>query len=260
MAKATKKAPVAVPKAMKKKKSKAMKKQQVAVKFNGGLGDAKMEIVWKNHLHNAIMKSSGGTVTVKPTFTCTEDADRLYKCTCTFKGKSYKSDKPAPSKQAAEHAAAKACMEAMYPEEFKFCAKGREIGGAKKKLTAEEKPPLSAKCKLCDAIQLLVRKNLKRSLAADDMKWETDEKDKMYKCKVTISPKVDRLVGGKSFTGKVCDSKKAGEDLVAATAYTQMKSTLAPLETAALAAKKAKNKAKVELLKKKQAAKKAAAK
>jgi hypothetical protein len=256
MAKATKKAPVAVPKAMKKKKSKAMKKQQVAVKFNGGLGDAKMEIVWKNHLHNAIMKSSGGTVTVKPTFTCTEDADRLYKCTCTFKGKSYKSDKPAPSKQAAEHAAAKACMEALYPEAFKFCAKGREIGGAKKKLTAEEKPPLSAKSKLCEGVQLLVRKNLKRSIVAEDLKWETDEKDNMYKCKVTISTKVDRLVGGKSFTGKVCDSKKAGEEAAAEAAYTAMKTTLTPLQTAAEAAKKAKIKAKVEAMKLKAKAKK----
>jgi hypothetical protein len=214
-----------------------------------------MEIVWKNHLHNAIMKNSGGTVTVKPTFTCTEDAERMYKCTCTFKGKSYKSDKPAPSKQAAEHAAAKACMEAMYPEAFKFCAKGREIGGAKKK--PAEPVPQSAKSTLCSAVQLLVLKNLKRSISAEDLKWETDEKDKMFKCKVTISPKVDRLVGGKSFTGKVCDSKKAGEEAAAEAAYAAIKTTLTPLQTAAEAAKKAKIKAKVELMKKKAAAKKA---
>jgi hypothetical protein len=253
---AAKKAPVAVPKAMKKKKSKAMKKQQVAVKFNGGLGDAKMEIVWKNHLHNALMVKSGGTVKTPPTYSCTEDADRNYKCTMTLNGQRYTSDKPAPSKQAAEHAAAKACMEAMFPEEFKFCSKGREIGGAKKKLSDDEKPPLSAKSKLCQAVQLLVRKNLKRSIGGDDMKWETDEKDKMFKCKVTISPKVDRLVGGKSFTGKVCDSKKAGEEAAAEAAYTAMKTTLGPLEAAAVTAKQAKIKAKVEAMKLKQKAKK----
>jgi hypothetical protein len=263
MAKAMKKAAVAVPKAMKKKKAKAMKvKPGVAVKFFGGKGEKdKMEIVWKNHLHNAIMVASGGKVVTKPTYTCaagkgSAPGAELFKCTLQYSGKSYASPEAQPSKQAAEHAAAKVCMEAMYPEPYKFVTKGREIGGAKKKLAEEEKPEIGPKGKFCAGVQLMVLKTLKRGLQPGDITWETEEKDGKYKCKVTLA----KTIGGKSFVGGSCDSKKAGEDLAASTAYTQMKSTFAPLETAALAAKKAKNKAKVELLKKKQAAKKAAAK
>jgi hypothetical protein len=211
-----------------------------------------IESKWKSQLHNTIMVKSGGVVKVKPSYKSVEDASKMWTCKVSYGGKTYTSDPPLPSKKAAEHAAAKALMEAKYPDEFKFVSKGREIGGAKKPVV--DAPPQGAKNKLCSAVGLIVYKNQKRSIAKGDFEWATSESGAGYVCKVTITKKVG-AEGGKNFTGAKCDSKKKAEESAAEAAYAAMKKILGPMEEAQKKAKEAKTKDRVAALKKKVAAK-----
>jgi dsRNA-specific ribonuclease len=207
---------------------------------------------WKGQLHNTIMKKSpGGIVKMKPVYKTVEDKDKMWTSKVSYGGKTYSSE-PAPSKKAAENAAAKALMEAKYPEEFKFVSKGREIGGAKKPVVDEQ--PQGGKNKLCSAVGLIVYKNQKRSIAKGDFEWLTEESGGGFKCKVTITKKIG-AEGGKNFTGSKCDSKKKAEESAAEAAYAAMKKIVGPLEDAQAKKKEQKTKDRVAALKKKTAGK-----
>merc|ERR1712224_91661 len=131
----------------------------------------------------------------------------------TVMGQTHHAEHPAPTKKTAEHSAAKAAMQALYPSEFKECLstahKASSAGkgvvgmvtGQKRKRDAEhEEDP---KSKLVNSAQLLIMRDLGRCIAKHDIEWFVEEFNKeqtMYQCSVTIT----HLDGGKTFSGEMC--------------------------------------------------------
>lgn len=220
------------------------------------------ETRWKNHLHNTLVKQSG-TAVEKPMYSV--EGVGPYVGTVTVDGETYTAEEPAPSKKAAEEAAAKAAMVAKFPAEFvKFSQaadpmmQGFMGQGQKRKGGPEQEQ--SSMNKLLDSLQLIITKNHQRNMSKDDIDWDLQELgDEKYQVTVTIKDSIGEE-GGKTFTGEVCDSKKKAKASAAEVAYENMKDILGPLEEEHKEKKRKKNQESLEALKKRTAEKKAALK
>jgi len=224
------------------------------------------DMLWKSTLHHTLVKNS---LDEKPVYEATEDGNRKWVGTVALLGNTYTAKESGPNKKAAEQFAAKAALKALYPAEFKkhnnskggfdpwmiqqmMEGKQQQKGGAK---TGDQ----DQKSKLVHSVQLLMLKNLGRSLIKGDIQWEIQESEgdkKKYTATVTIT----QYEGGHSSTGQACDSKKKAEKSAAQAAYKALKSVLVPLEEENTAKQKKKNQEELEALKKRVAEKKEAAK
>lgn len=212
---------------------------------------------WKGDLSRAWCKHFKKSATKDDIAYTTEEVEGGYMSTVVVTGvdAQYQGLKPSKAKKDAEAEAAKACLQAEFPEYYQEAQGGwapapqPQGRGQKRKL--EDDSSNGPKQNLMNAAQLMKGE----SLTKGDVTYEVEEKNGKYVATVTLVAS-DPNTGYQGLPGA---SKSDAENKAAEAALNELEAVVKPLREAHQAKKKAKNQANLEALKKRQEEKKAAA-
>mmetsp|Transcript_96161 Transcript_96161/g.254013 ORF Transcript_96161/g.254013 Transcript_96161/m.254013 type:complete len:305 (-) Transcript_96161:74-988(-) len=226
------------------------------------------EILWKSKLYEASVKKVKRSLGKDDFIFSTQDVPSGgYICTVgspSFLVREYSSEGPCASKKLAEHSAAKAALQAEFPEVFRELSMGIPAGvsaqgqnapqGQKRKAGGAAAGPAPGKGELGHLIAIM----LSRPVTKEDIVYTTMESEvggtKTYQSSVAL-PSYD---ASQMFRGVPAASKKDAENNAAKAAVTGLAAFAAPLLEEHKAKKARKHAEDVEKMKQKHAEKQAA--
>mmetsp|Transcript_96162 Transcript_96162/g.254016 ORF Transcript_96162/g.254016 Transcript_96162/m.254016 type:complete len:304 (-) Transcript_96162:74-985(-) len=225
------------------------------------------EILWKSKLYEASVKKVKRSLGKDDFIFSTQDVPSGgYICTVgspSFLVREYSSEGPCASKKLAEHSAAKAALQAEFPEVFRELSMGIPAGkplapapvqGQKRKAEGAAVGPAEGKGELGHLIAIM----LSRPVTKEDIVYTTMESEvggtKTYQSSVAL-PSYD---ASQMFRGVPAASKKDAENNAAKAAVTGLAAFAAPLLEEHKAKKARKHAEDVEKMKQKHAEKQAA--